>query len=88
MPDHLTMSILAMDSYNRGYDVGVTGLGGLPLGSTFLRESSVTDDTDEVEAGFYAIAYQFGPDAPAGLANKVVISYRGTDNIFGLPEQV
>ena len=52
-----------------------------------LRESSILGGTAEVEAGFYAIAYQFGLDALDGLAAKIVISRRGADTIFGTSER-
>ncbi len=70
------LSILALDSYNRGYG---QNLGGLPvvLGSTKIgnatidRQSDVEEDTPGVNAGFYAIAYDWN--------GQKVISYRGTN---------
>lgn len=65
--EELYLSILAMDSYNRGYDVGINIESGLPAGATFLLDSGVAADSAEVQAGFYAIAYTLGPDAPDGV---------------------
>ena len=89
----LFLSILAMDSYNRGYGAGIAdgngstdndgndtdGLG--RIGSRIGTASVVSDNnSDEAQdAGFYALAYDIGPDGPEGLAGKTVISYRGTD---------
>ena len=69
-----------MDSYNRGYEEGIEGLGGKnsKVGSaTLLDDSSILKDengnrTDEA-AGFYAIAYDTEDYG-------TVISYRGTNN--------
>jgi hypothetical protein len=82
----LMLAILAMDSYNRGYDAGLSngtsgagsndrqGLGG--TGSSIgtaevIREADIDAGTPGVEAGFYALAY----DTDFGT----VVSYRGTD---------
>ena len=71
------LSILAMDSYQRGYAPGINGLDFQPnvtkIGNaTILADSpryQVTASGQSV--GFYASAYQWGTDT--------VISYRGTD---------
>lgn len=80
MDSRVFRAILAMDSYNRGYDAG------LRLSSTNSDEiglqiglASVVARTDSVEgsdarsASFYAIAYTRG--------SETVVSYRGTDTI-------
>jgi hypothetical protein len=71
----LITSILAMDSYNRGYNAGIV----LPSGATRIGTATIgTDSTAELgeqvtkSTGFYAISYKWG--------NETVISYRGTDN--------
>ncbi|MDQ0456702.1 hypothetical protein QO005_003047 [Rhizobium paknamense] len=73
------MAILAMDSYNRGYDAGLGGTDG--LGSTAGKKigtAQITYASDsgigsaERAAGFYAVAYEWN--------GQTVISYRGTDN--------
>lgn len=84
----LFLSILAMDSYNRGYDAGISnggdedsdGLG--RIGSKIGTATVVADDnsSEAQAASFYAIAYDIGADGPEGLANQTVISYRGTDS--------
>jgi hypothetical protein len=71
----LLLAILAMDSYNRGYDEGIQGLGGpgtLIGTATFTEQSAIAPDTPGVNAGFYAAAYTLAD-------GTVVISYRGTD---------
>lgn len=70
------LSILAMDSYNRGYGEGVKGL---PLVANVTKLGTATIKTDSVielganaqAAGFYAIAYDWN--------GEKVISFRGTD---------
>jgi hypothetical protein len=68
----LLIAILSMDSYNQGYEPGLSH-GSLTIGSATL----VTDSTFKLglnatfPVGFYAAAY----DTPYGT----VISYRGTD---------
>lgn len=73
----LFLSILAMDSYNRGYGEGLGNLEAVPhvtrLGNATIIQQSDTDSGDPgVDAGFYAIAYDWN--------GETVISYRGTDN--------
>ena len=67
------LSLLALDSYNRGYGQNVGGLtnSGMIGNATILRQSNITENPDEVQAGFYAIAYQW--------QGQTVISYRGTN---------
>lgn len=70
----LTYAIVS-DSYNRGYDPGVLGLGGIgsSIGGYTLRiQSDIAPQSTEFAANFYAAAYQ----DPSG---NIVISYRGTD---------
>jgi hypothetical protein len=69
------LSILAMDSYNRGYLPGIASVGGLGsrIGNAlFFSQSDTRAGDPGVNAGFYATAYNWN-----GLN---VISYRGTDN--------
>jgi hypothetical protein len=70
----LMQAILAMDAYNRGYNEGITGLGGIgsQIGNAVISNESDTGVNDPgVAAGFYAVAYYFG--------GQTVISYRGTE---------
>ena len=76
------LSILAMDSYQRGYAPGINGVTGSKIGTaSILQDSSdrlgfaVTSAT-----GFYASAYQWG--------SETIISYRGTDFDVGQGEFV
>jgi hypothetical protein len=75
----LLISILAMDSYNRGDNPGIAGLGGAgsQIGNATLLNRALP--AGSVAAGFSASAYstQFG----------TVISYRGTDNPTFLANQ-
>ena len=73
MNEHVFLSILAMDSYNRGYNQGVKGLGdtGQIGTATIGPQSNISDDSVEVLAGFYAISYNW--------QGSKVLSYRGTD---------
>jgi hypothetical protein len=78
--DELFISILAMDSYNRGYSPGVA----LPANASKIGTAVISADStaklgaDATQAaGFYAISYTIGEGANA----KTIISYRGTDSI-------
>jgi hypothetical protein len=89
----LMLAILAMDSYNRGYNSGIVGPNGTAqtglgltgqIGLATVQANSSNLDTPgnvgrDQAASFFAISYSFGGNAPAGLANQNVISYRGTD---------
>ncbi len=73
----LFLSILALDSYNRGYNEGVVISGSSGLGTaTFLQD---TNTAPAQQAGFYGIAYNW--------EGEKIISYRGTDN-FGLANDI
>ena len=72
----LFKAILAMDSYNRGYDGGLDfGAGsddtGVGIGTATISTSN--SDPEAVTASFYAIAYNWD--------GGTVISYRGTDDL-------
>jgi hypothetical protein len=76
MTSELFLSILAMDSYNRGYAPGISGLSseaGTKIGNATVLDQELP--TGSQTAGFYAIAYTMGEDQNA----KTIISYRGTD---------
>ena len=71
----LLVAILAMDSYNREYGEGISGLGGAgsKIGSATLN--ALPDGTDLIawkSIGFYADSYKLDD-------GTTVISYRGTD---------
>lgn len=70
-------AILAMDSYNRGYNEGIvlpTVLNSTKLGSaTITSQSDVTLNSAARDAGFYAVAYSY--------SGEQVISIRGTDDL-------
>ena len=76
------LSLLALDAYNRGYGQGVflspnDSTNGQEERNRFIGTARVTNQSDEeagtpgVDAGFYAIAYEWN--------NETVISYRGTN---------
>lgn len=68
----LFMAILAMDSYNRGYDIGVA-VSGSSLG---LADLGIADgEADAQDASFFAQSYLWN--------GQTVIAYRGTDTIPG-----
>jgi hypothetical protein len=83
MSPELFMAILSMDSYNRGYDEGIVGLGG--VGSLvgvaeIISQSNVSIGSEDRTVGFYASAYTLTADVDTLSAGTIVISYRGTDN--------
>jgi hypothetical protein len=73
MNREVMLSLLALDSYNRGYGQSVGGLSnsGMIGKATIRRQSNINENSTEVAAGFYAIAYEWN--------NETVISYRGTN---------
>jgi len=81
MNEQLLRAILAMDAYNRGYNVG-TKVSGSQIGDATvykdaLDKTLLQEGTAEA-AGFYAVAYT--------LANgSKIISYRGTDGLVSFP---
>ncbi len=70
----LFLAILAMDSYNRGYNAGLgdpeTGLPGTQIGNAVLGISD--QSTAAKAASFFAQSYTWN--------GQTIISYRGTDN--------
>jgi hypothetical protein len=74
LSSELEFALLSLDSYNRGYNPGIPGLGDAP--GTQVGNWTILDidlPTGSEAAGFYAAAYQ---DA----SGNIVISYRGTDD--------
>jgi hypothetical protein len=77
----LFLSILAMDSYNRGYGAGISKLGetGQIGNAQLIARSEILGNAANAtyqnwqSAGFYASAYDWN--------GETVISYRGTDNL-------
>jgi hypothetical protein len=83
----LFLAILSMDSYNRGYGQGISGLAESDsIGNAILtrRTEIFGSNSDAVfqkwqSAGFYALAYDLTGAGIAGLTGTV-ISYRGSDD--------
>ena len=81
MNQDLFLSILAMDSYNRGYDQGtLIGSGdstsnqneiGRQIGYATITAQDISSAAKAV--GFYALSYEWN--------GQTVISYRGTNQI-------
>jgi hypothetical protein len=70
-PD-LFRSILAMDSYNRGYGAGIAVLPESgQIGGATIRAFQAGEQSGWQSTGFYAIAYNWN--------GETVISYRGTN---------
>jgi hypothetical protein len=75
----LLNAILAMDSYNRGYNEGLllgttfTGITQIGNATVFLQDV----DASAQDSGFYAIAYKYVD--PITSQTQVIIAYRGTD---------
>lgn len=72
----LMKAILAMDSYNRGYNAGVDFGPGSDAVGTQLGTATIAankGDADAVNVSFYAAAYNYN--------GETVISFRGTDDI-------
>ncbi len=84
----LLLAILSMDSYNRGYNPGIEGLGesGFIGSARILSRPNEVDYQEWNDAGFYAVSYTLdasvGEGADVLSAGSTVISYRGTDSQF------
>ncbi len=81
--DRIFRSILALDSYNRGYEpdiIGLSSLQGTRLGNATIGQDStaVLGEGVDFATGFYAISYILDN-------GERVISYRGTDAQTLLP---
>jgi hypothetical protein len=91
MSETLFQAILAMDAYNRSYEAGIK-FGAMPGnesqtlgvqigGATIVFDSrslvDLNNQRKDIPTGFYAAAYSFED-------GKTIISYRGTDDPFGL----
>lgn len=77
MTRDLFLAILSMDSYNRGYNARINGLGETGLiGDAVISAATAEQKEGWEAANFYAIAYNWN--------GETIISYRGTDdyNIF------
>lgn len=72
--DAVFKAIIAMDSYNRGYNPGIV-LTGTQLGDATLTLNS-TSIPNSQDDGFFAQAYDWN--------GETIISYRGTDDIDNL----
>jgi hypothetical protein len=77
------LSILAMDSYSRGYSTAIDNLGaeGTSIGNaTILRQSDVDAGTRGRNASFYGVAYTMSASSGFNSGERV-IAYRGTDDL-------
>lgn len=82
------LSILALDSYNRGYGPGIeleddngTQIGAATISKTTIDIPGFQSKAED--AGFYAVAYKLNDTVGTGgdtlAKDTIVISYRGTD---------
>jgi hypothetical protein len=79
----LFLAILAMDSYNRGYDKGIDGSNTRLSNSGQLGIATIRPVTAETlavwkDTGFYAIAYELA-------SGERIIAFRGTDKLPANP---
>lgn len=70
MSPDLFMAILAMDSYNRGYNAGIN----LSPSATHIGSARIDSSLADTNASFFAQAYNWNA--------RTIISYRGTDQAF------
>lgn len=74
------LAILSMDSYNRGYCNGITGVGNQIGNVTLFIESDITENRAARNAGFYRASHAVANNNVAGpSAGGAIKSYRGTD---------
>ena len=84
MSKDLFLSILSMDSYNRGYNPGMVGLSatsGTHIGSATITRNSEDPQGVTQAAGFYAVAYKLDQAVDTIASGTTIISYRGTDDL-------
>lgn len=66
-----------MDGYNRGYNPGIEGLGGIGscIGDGIGNAAVVSEDrsSDGQDTSFYAVAYEWD--------GETIFPYRGTDSV-------
>jgi hypothetical protein len=77
MSKDLFLSILAMDAYNRGYNPGID-----VSASDGIGNATILDQAAQVNASFYAVAYDVGTGVSGLSSGTTVISYRGTDEPY------
>ena len=78
----LSLSILSMDAYNRGYNPGIANLsdaGGTGLGIATILNVPLPQGSQV--ADFYALAYTIGAGVDEIALGTTVISFRATDEI-------
>ncbi len=77
----LFLAILALDSYNRGYNPGLSGLldaAGTQIGTARIVKTAEDPGGIAKSASFYAVAYDVS-NVPGFAVGDKVISYRGTE---------
>lgn len=82
---NLILAIFSLDSYNRGYDAAIYGLSqdkDTEIGNAKVFMNLGLGNATAQAAGFYAIAYDM-TGVEGFNPGEIVISYRGTDAIFG-----
>jgi hypothetical protein len=78
MNSDVLLSILALDTYNRGDGANVGGLSESgSIGTATIRPFKPGEQDGWAAAGFYAIAYNWN--------GQTVISYRGTNIVDNFP---
>ena len=85
MTRDLFLAIMSMDSYNRGYGVGIKGLNESGrLGNATIREFGENEQDGWQKAGFYALAYDMTGMANGGAFadGETVIAFRGTNFVL------
>ena len=74
------LSLLALDAYNRGYGQNVGGLcnSGMIGNANIRRQSNISPNSEEVAAGFYAIAYEWNGETIISAPSS---SWRGSNGL-------
>ena len=86
MNKEVILSILAMDSYQRGYAPGIKDIAGNRIGqfSIGLDSTQYSETVSGQDQGFYALSYVLDESWAGIPAGTTVISYRGTDFDSGI----
>jgi hypothetical protein len=82
---NLILAIISLDAYNRGYDAAISSLSqtkDTAIGNAKVFMNLGLGEAAAQASGFYAIAYDL-TGVEGFNAGDTVISYRGTDAIFG-----
>ena len=82
MDRSVLLSLLSLDAYNRGPNAGIGLSGTTVAGANIVDHSGTGGGYTPGSSDFYAVTYEIDDNA-----NDLVISYRGTDDLFNVDSE-